>query len=57
MEKFTRKLQRVSTHSYAIIIPKEIIKKLKWQERQKLDIEFDEKKSKISIKDWSPKSK
>ena len=55
MKKITRKLTRTGTHSYTIIIPKEIIKKFGWRERQKL--ELSEKGKSIVIKDWKPKKK
>jgi bifunctional DNA-binding transcriptional regulator/antitoxin component of YhaV-PrlF toxin-antitoxin module len=37
--------------SYYICIPKDIIKKYKWQERQKLVIK-DKDKGKLEIVDW-----
>jgi len=52
MEKFIMKLRKVSTHSYAVTVPKEIIKELNWRERQKIDISFDRKKKEIKLKDW-----
>jgi len=54
MKKFTRKIARSSSHSYAMNIPKEIMKKLKWKERQKVEIVFDEKKKSFIVKDWKP---
>ncbi|MEK7072680.1 MAG: hypothetical protein AAB969_03860 [Patescibacteria group bacterium] len=57
MEKFTRKLQKMGTHSYVINIPKEIIQKFGWQERQKLEISFGGKKPQLNIKDWGKKKK
>jgi len=39
MEKDLRKLTRVSKHSYAVTIPKEMIKKYKWREKQVLVVE------------------
>ena len=38
--------------SYAIVIPKEYIKKLKWRERQKLVLKLEG--TQITIKDWEP---
>ncbi len=52
MNKFVRKLTRASTHSYTINIPKEIVKELKWKERQKLEITFNQKKKLFVVKDW-----
>ena len=38
--------------SYAIVIPKEYIKKLKWRERQKLVLKLHGER--ITITDWKP---
>jgi len=38
--------------SYAIVIPKEYIKKLKWKERQKLVLKLHGEQ--ITISDWEP---
>jgi len=51
MEKHTRKLIKVSTHSYSVIIPKEIIEKYGWREKQKLVIE-DKGRGQVVIRDW-----
>ena len=51
-EKFIRKLQRTSRYSYCLSIPKEIVKKFKWREKQKLELSFDGKKPELKIKDW-----
>jgi bifunctional DNA-binding transcriptional regulator/antitoxin component of YhaV-PrlF toxin-antitoxin module len=48
--KFIRKLRKVSTHSYAVVIPKQLIRKFRWQERQKLT--FNVRGKKITIEDW-----
>lgn len=52
MNKFIRKIRKVSTHSYAITLPKSIIKKWKWKERQKVELLVKDKNRKIVIKDW-----
>lgn len=52
MKKFTMKLQRKSTHSYGLTIPKELVREFKWRERQKLDLIADNKKQQILIRDW-----
>lgn len=57
MAKFIRKLQKMSSHSYVINIPKEIIQKFGWKERQKLEISFGGQKSQLNIKDWEKKKK
>ena len=49
------KLRRVSTHSYAVTLPKELVRKFKWKERQKLELLFGGRKKEITIKDWKPK--
>ena len=51
MEKYTRKLIKVSTHSYSIVIPKELIEKYGWKEKQKLVLE-DRGRGKIEIRDY-----
>jgi bifunctional DNA-binding transcriptional regulator/antitoxin component of YhaV-PrlF toxin-antitoxin module len=50
MGKEQRKLTRTSRHSYSIIIPKEIIKKYKWREKQILIVE-DKGKGMLLIRD------
>jgi len=42
----------MSTHSYVLNIPKELIREFKWREKQKLEIVWDEKSKKLIIKDW-----
>jgi len=44
------KLRKVSTHSYAVTIPKEFVKEFGWRERQKLVVRRSGKK--IIIFDW-----
>ncbi len=51
-KKFTRKLTRVSTHSYSVNIPKELIGEFKWKEKQKLEIVFGGRKSEFTVRDW-----
>lgn len=53
--EYVMKIGRVSTHSYCIILPKEVIKKFKWKERQKLIIQVNETKHELRIKDWQKK--
>jgi len=52
--KYEMKLRRVSSHSYSVTIPKEIIKKFNWKERQKISIEELPGKV-LKIKDWKRK--
>jgi len=53
--KFIHKVRKVARYSYSITIPKQVIKKTRWKERQKLVLTFDDKKKTIIIKDWKPK--
>lgn len=54
MEIFIRKIRKVSTHSYALTLPKELVKKFNWRERQKLEILFGGKKHELKVRDWKP---
>lgn len=54
MEKQVRKLTKVSTYTYAVGIPKEIIQKYGWREKQKLTVE-DKGRGVIEIRDWKGK--
>lgn len=57
MRKFIRKLQRTSRYSYFLTLPKSLIRKFRWRERQKLEVSFGGRKKKLTIKDWEKKSK
>jgi bifunctional DNA-binding transcriptional regulator/antitoxin component of YhaV-PrlF toxin-antitoxin module len=50
-EKFVRKIGRASRWSYNIVIPKEIIQKYEWKEKQKIVI-VDKGRGKIEISDY-----
>ena len=50
INKNIRKLTRVGKTSLAVTIPVEMVKKLKWKERQKVVVRLSGKK--IIIKDW-----
>lgn len=52
MKKFVMKLRKVSTHSYALTLPKELVKEFKWKERQKIEIVFGGRKPELIIRDW-----
>lgn len=52
-EKQTRKITTSGKYSKAIILPREFLKKLNWRENQNLEIELDEKKKVIVIRDAS----
>ena len=46
------KLQRAGSHSYMITIPKELVKKFGWRDRQKLEITYGGRNPELKIKDW-----
>lgn len=54
MAKYVMKLRRVSTHSFSITLPKELVKKFGWKERQKISIEEGPAKT-LRLKDWKRK--
>jgi len=39
-------------NSYAITLPKAIVKEFKWKERQKLQLTINKKGKSITIRDW-----
>jgi len=49
--KLIRKLNKVSSHSYSVILPKELVEKYGWKEKQKLVIS-DKGRGRIEIRDW-----
>jgi len=51
MNKFERKLTKASSHSYTVNIPKEIIEKYGWKEKQKLVV-TDKGRGRLEIRDW-----
>jgi bifunctional DNA-binding transcriptional regulator/antitoxin component of YhaV-PrlF toxin-antitoxin module len=50
--KFVRKLQRVSSDSYTLNIPKEIVDKFGWREKQRLEISLTGRAKHIVVKDY-----
>ena len=54
MDKYSSKLTKTSKYSYYIVIPKEIIKKYGWKERQKITI-VDKGRGKLEVRDWKRK--
>lgn len=50
-KKYTHKLTKISKHSYFLIIPKEIIEKYGWREKQKMSV-VDKGRGRVEIKDW-----
>lgn len=52
-ERHIRKLSKVGgDRTYSITLPVEDIRKLGWQEKQKLVVEVDYKRKRFIIKDW-----
>jgi len=47
-----RKLTKIGKGSYAVTLPISIIRKFNWREKQKLQLEIDEKKQEVKIRDW-----
>jgi bifunctional DNA-binding transcriptional regulator/antitoxin component of YhaV-PrlF toxin-antitoxin module len=53
-EKKVYKLKKNSTYSYSVTIPKEVVDKYGWREKQKLSV-VDKGHGKIEISDWRKK--
>ncbi|HPX94198.1 MAG TPA: hypothetical protein PLF30_01430 [Candidatus Moranbacteria bacterium] len=51
MKKYVRKIGKASKWSYNVVIPKEIIAKYNWREKQKITI-VDKGRGKLEIYDW-----
>ena len=51
MKQNVHKLKKSSAYSYSVTIPKEIIEKYGWKEKQKISI-IDKGRGKIEISDW-----
>ena len=49
-----RKLTKSSAYSYSVTLPKEILDKYKWREKQKLSI-TDKGNGRVEIRDWRRK--
>lgn len=54
MKQFVRKIIKTSRYSYSLIIPKEILQKYGWRERQKIVIK-DKGRGKLELRDWRRK--
>jgi len=50
MEKNIRKITKIGKRSYGIIIPIDMVRGLKWKERQKVVVRLRGRK--ITIEDW-----
>jgi len=48
------KLTKTSRYSYSVVVPKEIIEKYGWREKQKLTFE-DKGRGSLELKDWRSK--
>ena len=53
-EKNIHKLKKSSAYSFSVTIPKEIVEKYKWREKQKLVV-VDKGQGKVEISDWRKK--
>jgi hypothetical protein len=51
MKKTIHKLKKANRYSYSLTIPKEVIEKYKWKEKQKFTIE-DKGRGVLEIRDW-----
>ncbi len=52
-ERNIRKITKISGgSSYAITLPIDVIRRWRWKEKQKVELNIDEKKKEITIKDW-----
>ena len=52
-DKNIRSLTKTSRgRSYSIILPIDVIRRWRWKNHQKLQLEIDEKKKRIIVKDW-----
>ncbi|MBU4482446.1 AbrB/MazE/SpoVT family DNA-binding domain-containing protein [Candidatus Parcubacteria bacterium] len=51
-DKYIHKIRKVSTHSYAVTLPKQVVKDLKWREKQKIEIVYDKARKRVIISDW-----
>ncbi len=49
-EKNIRKITKLGGHSLAVTIPIEMVRKLKWRERQKVVVKLRGKK--LTVEDW-----
>lgn len=54
-QTFVRKLQKISSHSYVINVPKTFIDHFGWKEHQKLTLSLGERKRGIRLADFAPR--
>jgi len=50
-EKKIRKITTSGKYSKALVLPREFLRKLNWRENQNLEVELDEKKKQLIIRD------
>jgi len=53
-QKNIHKLKKSSAYSFSVTIPKEIVEKYKWREKQKLVV-VDKGRGVVEIRDWRKK--
>ncbi len=53
-KKFIHKIKKDSKYSYTVTIPKSIMEKYGWREKQKVTI-VDKGRGKVEISDWRKK--
>ncbi|MBU4360337.1 AbrB/MazE/SpoVT family DNA-binding domain-containing protein [Patescibacteria group bacterium] len=51
-KKYIHKIGKVAKHSYAVVLPKKVIKDLRWREKQKIEIVYDKARKRVIISDW-----
>ncbi len=55
-EKNIRKITKTAGgSSYSITLPIDVVRRWGWKERQKVELEIDEKRKVIKVKDWRKK--
>lgn len=53
-KKYVLKLTKVSKHSYYIVVPKEVVKKYGWREKQRMTV-VDKGRGKLEVRDHKAK--
>ena len=51
MEKEIRKIAKSGRYSKSLVLPRDFLRKLNWRENQNLEVELDEKKKRLIIRD------
>ncbi len=52
--KRIRKITKVGGLSYAVTLPREIVKKFNWREKQRVELIVNEKMEEILVRDYKP---